>query len=212
MVPVSLPLFCTMYTRLQTVWSLPGHSRHANKGHSPRCHRRPNGPGRLADKVVQPTTQYAEGCTYIHMSDCLRLVTCLCRSVCLWRGRCGARLPTSRGSAGCPCPIPIRPPVAAGAPAAAGLRETPADPSPSASCKPSPAVDAERQHRSGQGGQVGSGPRARQYPGLFEGVVENDFCHLLHLLKPVIGCQNQWAGPQNKHLIILVRSLVSEIL
>ena len=52
------------YTRLQTVWSLPGHSRHANKGHSPRCHRRPNGPSRLADKVVQPTTQYAEGCTY----------------------------------------------------------------------------------------------------------------------------------------------------
>ena len=52
-----------MYTRLQTVWSLPGHSRQANKGHSPRCHRRPNGPGRLADKVVQPTTQSAEGCT-----------------------------------------------------------------------------------------------------------------------------------------------------
>ena len=51
------------YTRLQTVWSLPGHSRHANKGHSPRCHRRPNGPSRLTDKVVQPTTQYAEGCT-----------------------------------------------------------------------------------------------------------------------------------------------------
>ena len=52
-----------VYTRLQTVWSLPGHSRQANKGHSPRCHRRPNGPGRLADKVVQPTTQSAEGCT-----------------------------------------------------------------------------------------------------------------------------------------------------
>ena len=52
-----------MYTRLQTVWSLPGPSRQANKGHSPRCHRRPNGPGRLADKVVQPTTQSAEGCT-----------------------------------------------------------------------------------------------------------------------------------------------------
>ena len=52
------------YTRLQTVWSLPGPSRQANKGHSPRCHRRPNGPGRLADKVVQPTTQSAEGCTY----------------------------------------------------------------------------------------------------------------------------------------------------
>ena len=52
-----------MYTRLQTVWSLFGHSRQANKGHSPRCHRRPNGPGRLADKVVQPTTQSAEGCT-----------------------------------------------------------------------------------------------------------------------------------------------------
>ena len=47
------------YTRLQTVWSLPGPSRQANKGHSPRCHRRPNGPGRLADKVVQPTTQCA---------------------------------------------------------------------------------------------------------------------------------------------------------
>ena len=30
-----------MYTRLQTVWSLPGHSRQANKGHSPRCHRPP---------------------------------------------------------------------------------------------------------------------------------------------------------------------------
>ena len=59
--------FACMYTRLQTVWSLPGHSRQANKGHSPRCHRRPNGPGRLADKVVQPTTQSAEGCTlYIH--------------------------------------------------------------------------------------------------------------------------------------------------
>ena len=54
---------CTMYTRLQTVWSLPGPSRQANTGHSPRCHRRPNGPGRLADKVVQPTTQSAEGCT-----------------------------------------------------------------------------------------------------------------------------------------------------
>ena len=54
---------CDRYTRLQTVWSLPGHSRQANKGHSPRCHRRPNGPGRLADKVVQPTTQSAEGCT-----------------------------------------------------------------------------------------------------------------------------------------------------
>ena len=53
-----------LYTRLQTVWSLPGHSRQANKGHSPRCHRRPNGPGRLADKVVHPTTQSAEGCTY----------------------------------------------------------------------------------------------------------------------------------------------------
>ena len=52
-----------MYTRLQTVWSLPGHSRQANEDHSPRCHRRPNGPGRLADKVVQPTTQSAEGCT-----------------------------------------------------------------------------------------------------------------------------------------------------
>ena len=56
-----------VYTRLQTVWSLPGHSRQANKGHSPRCHRRPNGPGRLADKVVQPTTQSAEWCTFIVM-------------------------------------------------------------------------------------------------------------------------------------------------
>ena len=46
------------------MWSLPGHSRHANKDHSPRCHRRPNGSD-LADKVVQPTTQSAEGCTYI---------------------------------------------------------------------------------------------------------------------------------------------------
>ena len=54
-----------MYTRLQTVWSLPGHSRQANKDHIPRCHRRPNGPGRLADKVVQPTTQSAEGCTHM---------------------------------------------------------------------------------------------------------------------------------------------------
>ena len=53
-----------MYTRLQTVWSLPGPSRQSNKGHSPRCHRRPNDPGRLADTVVQPTTQSAEGCTY----------------------------------------------------------------------------------------------------------------------------------------------------
>ena len=52
-----------MYTRLQTVWWLPGHSRQANKDHSPRCHRRPNGPGRLADKVVQPTTQSGERCT-----------------------------------------------------------------------------------------------------------------------------------------------------
>ena len=51
------------YTRLQTVWSLPGHSRQANKDHNTRCHRRPNGPGRLADKVVQPTIQSAEGCT-----------------------------------------------------------------------------------------------------------------------------------------------------
>ena len=56
---------CRSYTRLQTVWSLPGHSRQANKDHGPRCHRRPNGPGRLADKVVQPTTQSAEGCTYM---------------------------------------------------------------------------------------------------------------------------------------------------
>ena len=56
-------ILVTKYTRLQTVWSLPGPSRQANKGHSPRCHRRPNGPGRLADKVVQPTTQSAEGCT-----------------------------------------------------------------------------------------------------------------------------------------------------
>ena len=56
--------YCSyMYTRLQTVWSLPGPSRQANKDHNPRCHRRPNGPGRLADKVVQPTTQSAEGCT-----------------------------------------------------------------------------------------------------------------------------------------------------
>ena len=52
-----------MYTRLQTVWSLPDHSRQANKDHIPRCHRRPNGPGRLADKVVQPTKQSAEECT-----------------------------------------------------------------------------------------------------------------------------------------------------
>ena len=57
----------SMYTRLQTVWSLPGHSRQANKDHSPRCHRRPNGPGRLADKVVQPTTQSAEGCTLVRI-------------------------------------------------------------------------------------------------------------------------------------------------
>ena len=46
------------------MWSLPGHSRQVNKDHSPCCHRRPNGPGRLADKVVQPTTQFSEGCTY----------------------------------------------------------------------------------------------------------------------------------------------------
>ena len=45
-------------------WSLPGHSRQASKDHSPRCHCRPNGPGRLADKVVQPTTQSAKGCAY----------------------------------------------------------------------------------------------------------------------------------------------------
>ena len=62
-----------MYTRPQTVWSLPGHSRQANKGHSPRCHRRPNGPGRLTDKVVQPTTQSAEGCTYIYIGKYIRL-------------------------------------------------------------------------------------------------------------------------------------------
>ena len=61
----ALVILCR-YTRLQTVWSLPGHSRQANKGHSsPRCRRRPNGPGRLADTVVQPTTQSAEGCTYL---------------------------------------------------------------------------------------------------------------------------------------------------
>ena len=59
------------YTRLQTVWSLPGSSRQANKGHSPRCHRRPNGTGRLADKVVQPTTQSAEGCTMQVLHHCL---------------------------------------------------------------------------------------------------------------------------------------------
>ena len=47
------------------MWSLPGHSRQANKGHSPRCHCRPNGPGRLTDKVVQPTIQSAEECTYL---------------------------------------------------------------------------------------------------------------------------------------------------
>ena len=52
-----------MYTRLQTVWSLLGHSRQADKDHKPRCHRRPNGPGRLADTVVKPTTQFAEGRT-----------------------------------------------------------------------------------------------------------------------------------------------------
>ena len=54
-----------MYARLQTVWSLHGHSRQANKDHSPLCHRRPNGDKvqRLADKVVQPTTPSAEGCT-----------------------------------------------------------------------------------------------------------------------------------------------------
>ena len=67
------------YTRLQTVWSLPGHSRQANKGHSPRCHRRPNGPGRLADKVVQPTTQSAEGCTLpfpaLFFLDCFLLLS-----------------------------------------------------------------------------------------------------------------------------------------
>ena len=54
---------------MQAVWSLPGHSRRANKDHSPRCHRRPNGPGRLADKVVQPTTQsYVYNCTYIRVT------------------------------------------------------------------------------------------------------------------------------------------------
>ena len=58
-----LPTYRT-YTRLQTMWSLPGHSRQAKKDHSPLRHRRPNGPVRLADKVVQPTTQSAEGCTY----------------------------------------------------------------------------------------------------------------------------------------------------
>ena len=69
-----------LYTRLQTVWSLPGHSRHANKGHGPRCHRRPNGPSRLADKVVQPTTQYAEGCTYIPIAN----VFGVHMRVCIW--------------------------------------------------------------------------------------------------------------------------------
>ena len=59
------------YTRLQTVWSLPDHSRQANKGHSPRCHRRLNGPGRLADKIVQPTTQSAEGCTCKNTLNCM---------------------------------------------------------------------------------------------------------------------------------------------
>ena len=57
-------VYAYRYTRLQTVWSLPDPSRQANKGHSPRWDRRPNGPGRFADKVVQPTTQSAEGCTY----------------------------------------------------------------------------------------------------------------------------------------------------
>ena len=71
--------YTSMYTRLQTVWSLPGPSRQANKGHSPRCHRRPNGPGRLADKVVQPTTQSAEGCT-IELDCGLSGVWLLCRS------------------------------------------------------------------------------------------------------------------------------------
>ena len=69
--PANCPPDVRMYTRLQTVWSLPGHSRQANKGHSPLCHRRPRGPGRLADKVVQPTTQSAEGCTYTGSSAVL---------------------------------------------------------------------------------------------------------------------------------------------
>ena len=38
------------YTRLQTVWSLPGHSRQANKGHSPRCHRPPTA---LVDSLIR---------------------------------------------------------------------------------------------------------------------------------------------------------------
>ena len=65
------------YTRLQTVWSLPGHSRQADKGHNPLCHRRPNGPGRLADKVVHGPT-YHTVCRGVYMrgvtseyADCL---------------------------------------------------------------------------------------------------------------------------------------------
>ena len=78
----------SMYTRLQTVWSLPGHSRQANKDHSPRCHRRPNGHGRLADKVVQPTTQSAEGCTlYTVQSPRVQIISYLPEVIgekCVW--------------------------------------------------------------------------------------------------------------------------------
>ena len=75
-----------MYTRLQTVWSLPGHSRQANKDHVSRCHRRPNGPGRLADKVVQPTTQSAEGWTYMQtiLEAILKSWTRKKFGICLW--------------------------------------------------------------------------------------------------------------------------------
>ena len=63
-----VPIHTPAYTRLQTVWSLPGHSRQANKDHSPLCHRRPNGPGRIADKVVQPIPHSLQRGVHVHSS------------------------------------------------------------------------------------------------------------------------------------------------
>ena len=57
-----------MYTRLQTVWSLPSHSRQANKDHSPRCHRRPNGPGRRTVRSSNLPHSLQRGVPLLHVA------------------------------------------------------------------------------------------------------------------------------------------------
>ena len=63
-----------LYTRLQTVWSLPGHSRQSNKGHSPRCH-----PSPLVDSLIRSSNlphslqRGVRVCTFISVYDWSRL-------------------------------------------------------------------------------------------------------------------------------------------